>query len=57
MNWRRGARPTATWAERYEPDFDRAMAFLDESQKARDLEVADKERQRIASSGGRAGSR
>jgi energy-coupling factor transporter ATP-binding protein EcfA2 len=47
VNWRQSHQPTAAWAARYAPEFDRALAFLTESQKARDREVADKERQLI----------
>jgi len=47
VNWRQTHHPTAAWATRYAPEFDRAIAFLAESQKAHDREVADKERQLI----------
>jgi WD40 repeat protein len=47
VNWRQSHHPTAAWAARYAPEFDRAIAFLTESQKARDRDVADKERQLI----------
>src|SRR5262249_8055520 len=37
---------TAAWAQRYDPDFDRAMEFLAASEKARDAEVTEKENAR-----------
>ena len=33
LNWRDEARPTVTWAERYDPAFERAMLFLEESER------------------------
>ena len=47
LNWREETRPSVTWAERYDPAFERAMLFLEASERQRDLEIADKERQRI----------
>ena len=47
LNWREEARPTVTWAERYDPAFERALLFLEESERQRNLEIAEKERQRI----------
>ena len=47
LNWREEARPSVTWAERYDPAFERAMLFLESSERQRDLEIAEKERQRI----------
>jgi conflict system STAND superfamily ATPase/WD40 domain-containing protein len=44
VNWREASQPTAAWARRYDPQFDRAIAFLTESQTARDAEIAEKER-------------
>jgi WD40 repeat protein/energy-coupling factor transporter ATP-binding protein EcfA2 len=46
LNWREAHHPTAAWAQRYDPDFDRAMQFLSGSEKARNAEVAEKERAR-----------
>lgn len=46
LNWREEARPNAVWAERYDPAFERAMLFLDQSRRQRDLDIAEKERQR-----------
>ena len=47
LNWRDEARPSVTWAERYDPAFERAMLFLEESERQRNVEIAEKERQRI----------
>ena len=44
INWRDASRPTAAWASRYAANFDRAMALLEESQAARDREVAERRR-------------
>jgi len=33
LQWRRESRPTAAWARRYDEHFQRAMAFLDRSEK------------------------
>ncbi len=33
LNWRRKQQPTLTWAERYDPAFERAMVYLDASEK------------------------
>lgn len=46
LNWREETAPTAVWAERYDPAFERAMLFLDQSGRQRDLDIAEKERQR-----------
>jgi WD40 repeat protein len=45
LNWRDSARPVRAWAERYDVDFDAAMAFLDRSRAARDQEIADRQRE------------
>jgi WD40 repeat protein len=47
VNWRQTRHPTAAWAKRYAPGFDQAIAFLAESERARDREVANKERQLV----------
>ncbi|KAB8317003.1 hypothetical protein SD81_024120, partial [Tolypothrix campylonemoides VB511288] len=44
LNWRERNKPNSAWAGRYDPQFERAMQFLDESARARDAEVAEKER-------------
>lgn len=43
LHWRDGHRPTAAWAQRYDPGFQRAMRFLDASAAERDQEVARRE--------------
>lgn len=45
LEWWRRDRPNAAWARSYDPSFDDAAAFLDESRAARDAEAAEKERQ------------
>jgi WD40 repeat protein/energy-coupling factor transporter ATP-binding protein EcfA2 len=42
-SWRDGQGPTAAWAGRYDPSFERAMRFLDASAAERDQEVARRE--------------
>ncbi len=46
LNWRDETKPNAIWAERYDVAFERAMVFLEHSEKQRDLETEEKERQR-----------
>jgi hypothetical protein len=46
LNWREETQPNSLWAERYDPAFERAMLFLDQSRHQRDLDIAEKERQR-----------
>lgn len=46
VNWRDEAKPTSIWAQRYDPAFERALLFLEYSEKERALENAEKERQR-----------
>lgn len=46
LEWREHARPNAAWARRYEPEFERAMAFLDASQRAHAQQLAAAERAR-----------
>jgi hypothetical protein len=38
LDWRARVKPTRAWAERYVGDFERAMAFLDESEAAKNRE-------------------
>jgi tetratricopeptide (TPR) repeat protein len=42
LRWRRENRPTACWARRYDEFFERAMQFLDRSEKERDREKAER---------------
>lgn len=46
LAWREKHQPNADWGARYSPDFEDAMKFLDESERARDAEQAERERVR-----------
>jgi tetratricopeptide (TPR) repeat protein len=46
LRWQQETRPTAGWAERLGPGFDRAMAFLAGSEAARTRERTEREQQR-----------
>lgn len=46
LTWREKEQPTAEWAERYDPSFARAMAFLDASREDRDLKAQQREQRR-----------
>lgn len=46
LSWRDKQQPTAAWARRYDPGFERAMTFLDASKAETDQEIADKEARR-----------
>ncbi|HEU4713309.1 MAG TPA: tetratricopeptide repeat protein [Pyrinomonadaceae bacterium] len=48
IEWYEKNNPNAAWAHRYHPEFDEAMAYLDQSTRARDAAVAERERQRNA---------
>lgn len=48
FDWYQQAKPSAAWAERYHPEFNQAVAYLDQSVRARDAAVAERERQRNA---------
>jgi hypothetical protein len=43
LNWRERNKPNRAWAGRYNPQFEQAMQFLDESARTRDAELAEKE--------------
>lgn len=45
LNWRDENKPNKDWAQRYHPEYDNAMAFLEESRVNRDKEAADREQQ------------
>lgn len=45
LNWKASAVPNKVWASQYNDKFDLAISFLDESKKARDLEIAEVELQ------------
>lgn len=42
LNWRRKEKPTLTWARRFDPSFERAMIFLETSEKEYEAEVQNK---------------
>lgn len=46
LDWREQARPNAAWAERYYPEFETSIAYLDDSRLARETDVAAEERDR-----------
>jgi energy-coupling factor transporter ATP-binding protein EcfA2 len=46
LSWRETERPTAAWARRYDPGFERAMRFLEASAAERDATVAEREERR-----------
>ncbi len=46
LSWREKEQPTPEWAERYDPSFARAMAFLDASREERDRKAQEREQRR-----------
>lgn len=42
LRWRRANRPAPAWARRYDDSFDRAMRFLERSERERDREKAER---------------
>ena len=46
LKWRDETQPTQAWAARYDPAFERAMSFLDESKVEKDRQVAEKRKAR-----------
>ncbi len=46
LKWRNERRPTAAWAERYDPSFERAMRFLENSEVERDRLVNERRAER-----------
>jgi len=46
LTWREKERPTPEWAQRYDPSFARAMAFLDASREERDSRAQQREMRR-----------
>src|ERR1044072_1686967 len=46
LTWREEAKPNPAWAQRYHPEFDRAMNFLDRSVETRDAERRNTDLQR-----------
>jgi hypothetical protein len=47
LRWRRDSRPTAAWARRYDEAFDRAMRYLDLSERERAKQRAERHARRI----------
>ena len=45
LRWRKENNPNSTWARRYNPTFERAVAFLDYSKEQSDFEIEQKEKQ------------
>lgn len=45
LKWAEEANPNQAWAQRYHPAFEKAMAFLKESEEIRESEAADREKQ------------
>jgi hypothetical protein len=48
LDWLAKNKPNADWAKRYHPEFDEAVAYLEQSSSAREAAQAEKERQRNA---------
>ncbi len=48
IDWQQQTKPNAAWAQRYHPEFDLAIAYLEQSKVARDAAIAERERQRTA---------
>ena len=46
LDWREQSRPNAAWAERYHPEFEESLAYLENSRSARDAALAERDRQR-----------
>ena len=44
--WQQTQRPTSGWAKRYHQEFELAIAFLDQSRRERELEIAEEQRRR-----------
>jgi WD40 repeat protein len=55
LNWRNQEQPNPAWARRYDPDLPGALAFLDQSQEAREHERRRRRRRRLLSLAGLAG--
>jgi tetratricopeptide (TPR) repeat protein len=46
LDWRDKSQPNAAWGERYHPEFETAMTYLNQSSKAREEKIAAEERRR-----------
>ena len=55
LNWRNQEQPNPAWARRYDPDLPGALAFLDQSQEAREQERRRRRHRRLLSMAGLAG--
>jgi hypothetical protein len=46
LKWKENYKPNRAWGVRYHPDYDEALAYLDESRAAREAEATERVRQR-----------
>jgi tetratricopeptide (TPR) repeat protein len=46
LDWREKSHPTAAWGERYHPEFETAMTYLEQSRLAREEKIAAEEKRR-----------
>lgn len=46
LKWGEESKPNAAWAQRYDPQFDRAIRFLEDGKKQHDREIEEKEKRR-----------
>ncbi|HEV7891656.1 MAG TPA: hypothetical protein VGP08_13530 [Pyrinomonadaceae bacterium] len=46
LDWREKSKPNSAWGRRYHPEFDTAIAYLDESRAAHEAELAEVERRK-----------
>src|SRR5207244_9451136 len=44
LDWREKNRPNSSWANRYHPEFDGSIAYLEQSRVTRDAAVSERER-------------
>ena len=47
LDWREKSHPNAAWGERYHPEFETAMTYLDQSRNAREERIAAEEKRRM----------
>lgn len=55
LQWREREQPNPAWARRYDPDFDKALLFLETSREARDAEMRRRRARRRRTMAGLAG--
>lgn len=48
LRWQERNQPNEAWAKRYNPSFERAISFLEYSQKQHEFEIEEKERRQLA---------